>query len=81
VGYPGPDRRAAILMGNYVKDNYGVPAEVGVRVTCNGKPGTITGFVGQYLAVKIDGEPRATPWHPTWRVTYHTPDGDYVTGD
>lgn len=54
----------------YVRRYYKVPAKRGGRVIANGKPGVITGFDGQYLRVRLDGEKRSTPWHPTWRMEY-----------
>lgn len=54
----------------YIKEAYGVNAEVGQRVIVDGKPGRIIGFDGAYLRVRFDGETVAVNCHPTWRVTY-----------
>lgn len=68
----------------YVRRYYGVPAQRGMRVTCDGKPGTITCGDGAHILVRPDGDyPASRRWicHPTWRMTYHTPSGDVVYGD
>lgn len=51
----------------YVRDYYGVPAEIGRRVTYKGKPGVIYKDGGNYIAVNFDEErPGDTvPIHPT----------------
>ena len=66
---------------DYVRRWYGVPAKRGMRVTCDGKPGTLTCGDGAHIRVRLDGENRSEKWHPTWRVTYHTPEGDVSYGD
>jgi hypothetical protein len=53
----------------YVRATYGVPAARGMRVTVDGKPGTITG-ADHGLRVRFDGERRSKNCHPTWRVDY-----------
>lgn len=65
----------------YVRRWYKVPAKRGVRVVVDGKPGVITGFHNQYLRVRFDGNKYADPCHPTWRVTYLTPEGEFKTND
>jgi hypothetical protein len=47
--------------GAYVRHFYGVPAEKGMRVVVDGKPGVIAGFDGYAEPVRC---------HPTWRVQY-----------
>ena len=63
--------------GKYVRDYYRVPAYIGTRVryTYQGvREGTITGFDGQYILIKFDGEPaarrRQRRAHPTWEIEY-----------
>ncbi|GAA2062113.1 hypothetical protein GCM10009839_86520 [Catenulispora yoronensis] len=55
----------------YIRDHYGVPARVGVRVTVDGAPGVITGFDQASLLVHLDGDAHPVKAHPTWRVEYH----------
>lgn len=56
----------------YVQDYYGVPAEIGRRVTVNGKPGVIAEDRGHYIGVLFDdNKPNdISPCHPTWQVEY-----------
>ena len=54
----------------YIRRHYGVPAKRGMRVSANGKPGTITGKRDAYLRIRLDGDKRSAPWHPTWRIQY-----------
>ena len=65
------------MSAQYVRDYYNVPAKRGMRVTVDGRSGVITGFRNQYILVRFDLYPRSGTWacHPTWRVTYHLPDG------
>lgn len=59
---------------DYVRRCYGVPADHGMQVRVDGRVGTI--IRGDYrLYVKFDGNKRATPCHPTWRVEYMTANG------
>lgn len=58
--------------GAYVRHFYGVPAEKGMRVVVDGKPGVIAGFVDAYLLVLLDGHTEPGRCHPTWRVQYET---------
>lgn len=56
----------------YVRDYYGVPAEIGRRVTVSGKPGIISADRGQYIGVTFDTD---KPYvvhnaHPTSEVVY-----------
>lgn len=66
---------------DYVRSWYGVPAKRGLRVTVDGQGGRITSGKGSYIMVRFDGVKFSIPCHPTWRVTYHTEDGDKVFGD
>ncbi len=56
----------------YVRDYYGVPAELGRRVVVNGKPGVIALDRGHYIGVNFDddkpGDVRNV--HPTDGVVY-----------
>lgn len=54
----------------YVRDYYGVSAKRGMRVVADGRSGTIVGFNGQYLRIRLDGGKRAGNWHPTWHIDY-----------
>lgn len=54
----------------YIRSYYGVPAERGMRITAEGKPGEIRGARGQYLRVLLDGDTRLSTWHPTWKIRY-----------
>jgi len=56
----------------YVRRYYGVPAEIGRRVTVGGRPGIITADRGAYIGVTFDDAKPATvsPCHPTSQVVY-----------
>lgn len=57
--------------GQYVRDYYGVPARVGVRIKFEDRVGPIVGFQDHYLRVDLgDAEPAIL--HPTWHVEYVT---------
>lgn len=58
------------MSAEYVRSYYGVPAKRGMRVIAAGKPGTIVGFDGPHLRIRLDGEKYAGNWHPTWRIEY-----------
>lgn len=57
----------------YVRDYYGVPAEIGRRVVVNGEPGVIAEDRGHHIGVLFDKDTPGTvyPCHPTWRAEYH----------
>lgn len=59
--------------GTYVRQHYKVPAEIDGRVVANGKPGTIVGFDGAHVLIRLDGEEHANPWHPIWEMVYEAP--------
>ena len=40
----------------YVRENYGVPAEIGRRVVIGGKPGVIAADRGHYIGVNFDAD-------------------------
>jgi hypothetical protein len=56
----------------YIKNRYGVPAEMHREVIVDGKKGVITKDMGGYIGVhfydKKTVEP--SPCHPTWEVQY-----------
>lgn len=54
----------------YIRRYYDVPADVGLTVTVDGKPGRITSARNSYIWVRFDGESFSKPCHPTWRVEY-----------
>jgi hypothetical protein len=57
----------------YVKQTYGVPAEIGRRVTVYGKPGIIAEDRGHYIGVNFDSDKPGVikNAHPTSEVQYH----------
>jgi hypothetical protein len=55
---------------DYVRRYYGVPARRGMRVVADGKPGVITCGAGAHIRIRLDGEKRSHPWHPTWHMDY-----------
>ncbi len=65
----------------YIREFYRVPAKRGMRVTysnpkfSNPKQGIITGSMGAYLRIRLDGEKRSRPYHPTWEIQYHVETG------
>jgi hypothetical protein len=54
----------------WIRRTYDVPARHKMRIEYNGKPATIVGTRGPYLAFRIDGEKRITWDHPTYRIVY-----------
>lgn len=56
----------------YVRDYYGVPAEIGRIVTINGKRGIIAADRGHYIGVNLDEDKPGVICnaHPTWEVAY-----------
>ena len=56
----------------YVKQAYGVPADIGRRVVIDGEPGIIAADRGQYIGVNFDADKPGNikNAHPTWRVEY-----------
>ncbi len=53
----------------WVRDHYGVPAHLGVKVVFDSKPGVIVGLHGGQVHVRLDLG-RTVPVHPTWRMEY-----------
>ncbi len=63
----------------WIRSNYGVPARRGGRVKyspldgsreATGRFGTITATRGPHLLIRLDGETRSRPYHPTWQLDY-----------
>lgn len=56
----------------WIKQNYGVPAELGRDVIVSGRTGVITKDMGNYIGVTFfdDKKKRPLPCHPTSEVTY-----------
>jgi hypothetical protein len=56
----------------YVKQYYGVPAELGRAVIVSGKPGVIVADRGHHIGVVFDGDDLTAiyPCHPTSEVVY-----------
>jgi hypothetical protein len=60
---------------DYIRETYGVPAEVGQRVAYTYREyrqGTIVGFIDAHLLVTLDGETEPHKYHPTWEMEYLT---------
>ena len=54
----------------YIREQYGVPAKIGMKVVAQGRDGTIVGARCEYIRVKIDGEKNVLLFHPTWEMEY-----------
>lgn len=56
----------------YIRQTYGVPAEIGRLVVVDGKPGIIAKDCGNYLGVNFDADKPGVVknCHPTWNVVY-----------
>ena len=58
----------------YIKETYGVPAEVGGRVRYTGGKtpceGTIKGARNAHLKILLDGDDMSGLYHPTWELEY-----------
>lgn len=54
----------------WVRQYYGVPAKRGGKVLFEGRPAVITSTRGPHLRIRLDGERRSIPIHPTWEVVY-----------
>lgn len=56
----------------YASEYYGVPADIGRRVTVSGKPGIITADRGHYIGVTFDSDKPGTIYncHPASEVVY-----------
>lgn len=60
----------ADLSGDYLRGHYKVPARLFGRIDFGGTKGTIVGFDGDRLMVKLDDRSDVVPLHPTYNVTY-----------
>jgi len=60
---------------DYIRSWYHVPAKRRMRISVNGKMGTITCGRGQYLRVRFDGDKTSYVCHPTWETIYYDKDG------
>lgn len=58
----------------WIAKTYCVPAKRNARVeyTGGGSPqhGTIVGANGPHLMIRLDGETRPRPYHPTWKLRF-----------
>ncbi len=56
----------------YICNYYGVPADIGRRITMSGKPGVIAKDRGNYLGVNFDSDKAGVIFnvHPTFEVEY-----------
>ncbi len=56
----------------YVRNYYGVPAYIGVRVKADGKEGVLVEARSNlhYIHVLLDGEKHTSPCHPTDEIEY-----------
>lgn len=61
---------------DYIRQHYGVPAEIGGKIKFEGTPGVITGTTDHYLVAQLDGEDYPATLHPTWHVTYDAAPGE-----
>ena len=61
---------------DYIRETYGVPAEIGRRVKYGATLGTIVGTDGVYLRIKLDGWNDVGNFHPTWNIDYLDGEGD-----
>lgn len=57
-------------MFDAIRRQYNVPAGRDVRIVFQGKPGVIVSAEGSGLLIRLDGEKRTIPVHPTWRMEY-----------
>lgn len=56
--------------GAYIRSKFEVPAKQGMEVLAGGRPGTITGFKGQELRIRINGDRHSGLYHPTFQIEY-----------
>lgn len=56
----------------WVRDNYGVPAEIGRRVIAYGKPGVIAEDRGNYIGINLDEDKPGVinNYHPVDSIEY-----------
>lgn len=62
---------------DYINLTYGLSVKRGSRVRYTGSAaaksaggllGTVTGSMGAYLKVQLDGQKSSQPYHPTWEL-------------
>jgi len=63
----------------YIRDQYGVPAKRGARISFEGRKGTIVA-ASNYIHVRFDDQQFKRPLrlHPTWHVEYLQDDKNAV---
>ncbi len=56
----------------YITSTYHIPAAIGMRVSVNGRVGTIAEDRGHYIGVNFDSDKPGVikNCHPTWNVVY-----------
>lgn len=59
-------------MCDYIKQTYNVPADIGRKVTIDGRVGVIAEDRGNYIGVNFDNDEPGVILnaHPTWKVEY-----------
>ena len=60
-----------VVIMDYIRKTYNVPAKQGGVIEYQGKIGRILGASGGYLRIKLDGEKRVGLYHPTYNITYY----------
>ncbi|RZF02929.1 hypothetical protein [Streptomyces albidoflavus] len=63
----------------HIRSYYGLNLRVGLEVKHEGRPGTIVGFAGQYVAVQHEGDDTYVVRHATSQMEY--PEGTQVGPD
>lgn len=56
--------------GAFIRSKFQVPATQGMEVLAAGRRGTITGFKGQDLRIRINGDRHSGLYHPTLEIEY-----------
>ena len=61
-----------MIIFEYIKRHYSVPADIGRRVIVDGRPGIIAEDRGNYIGVNFDSDKPGviSNCHPTWKVEY-----------
>lgn len=75
--YRKPARPAADDGGEYVRTYYRVPARIGMAIEFDDRPAVITGFDGQYLLIRLEGDDYDSKAHPTWQIRYPDENGKF----
>ena len=68
-------------MLKFIREFYKVPAELGRRVSCLGRDGTIVGAKGSLIQVEMDYDGGIDLYHPQWKIEYHDEVIDLETGE